>query len=216
MGRTLAALLWAAGCTSVLAQGIYSCIDAKGRRLTSDRPILECIDREQSELNPSGTVRRKIGPSLTADERAAEEEKNRKAAEERSRLAEEKRRNHALLTRYPHPASHDKERQAAIATVDEMIASANRRSGELVTQRKALDAEAEFYQADPSRTPPRLKRLLEENEQQQAAQRRFVADQQAEKLRIHARFDEELARLKQLWALQAAPAVAATAATAKK
>ncbi|HET7868163.1 MAG TPA: DUF4124 domain-containing protein, partial [Burkholderiaceae bacterium] len=27
--------------------GIYSCTDARGRRLTSDRPIIECLDREQ-------------------------------------------------------------------------------------------------------------------------------------------------------------------------
>ena len=48
------------------ADGIYTCVDAQGRRLTADRPIRECIDREQNELNASGTVKRKIGPSLTA------------------------------------------------------------------------------------------------------------------------------------------------------
>ncbi|WP_432214584.1 DUF4124 domain-containing protein, partial [Salmonella enterica] len=36
--------------------GIYTCVDAKGRKLTADRPILDCIDREQKELNASGQV----------------------------------------------------------------------------------------------------------------------------------------------------------------
>ena len=51
------------------AGGIYSCVDAYGRRLTSDRPILSCIDREQRELNRSGGTRRVIPPTLSATER---------------------------------------------------------------------------------------------------------------------------------------------------
>ncbi len=37
--------------------GIYTCIDAKGRRLTSDRPIPECLDRAQDLRNKDGSVR---------------------------------------------------------------------------------------------------------------------------------------------------------------
>ncbi|MDP1270894.1 DUF4124 domain-containing protein, partial [Klebsiella pneumoniae] len=59
---------------SVLAQtgsaGIYTCVDASGRRITSDRPITQCLDREQHELTGSGTVKRVIPPSYTAEERA--------------------------------------------------------------------------------------------------------------------------------------------------
>ena len=35
---------------------IYTCIDAQGRRITSDRPIPQCLDREQRELSRSGIV----------------------------------------------------------------------------------------------------------------------------------------------------------------
>ena len=66
--------------------GIYTCVDAQGRRLTSDRPIRACIDREQKVLNPSGTVRRVMPPSLTAAERAAAEARERQAAAERIRI----------------------------------------------------------------------------------------------------------------------------------
>ena len=54
-----------------LAQGIYSCVDEKGRKITSDRPIAECMDRAQKEMNPSGTVRRVVAPPPTAKDRAA-------------------------------------------------------------------------------------------------------------------------------------------------
>ncbi|MCH2242727.1 MAG: hypothetical protein MK041_12565, partial [Aquabacterium sp.] len=48
---------------------IYSCIDASGRRITSDRPIPECLDREQKLHNRDGSVRGVQRPSMTAAER---------------------------------------------------------------------------------------------------------------------------------------------------
>jgi len=77
-GHFIAAGVLAAWLPGAWAQaGIYTCVDAKGRRLTSDRPILDCLDREQTELSSSGKVVRKLGPSLTGEERAIEEEKQR-------------------------------------------------------------------------------------------------------------------------------------------
>jgi hypothetical protein len=200
-----AGMLLAAFCPPSRAEDIYTCVDAKGRRLTSDRPIIDCIDREQSQLGPSGQVLRRIGPSLTAEERAAEEEKARRAVEERNRLADEKKRDRALLARYPDKASHDKERNQALAAIDDVVHSANRRTEELHAQRKKLESEEEFYGNDPKKVPPQLKRQFEENDQQLAAQARFIANQEEEKKRVNARYDQELARLRALWA-QAAPA----------
>jgi hypothetical protein len=182
------------------AEGIYTCTDAKGRRLTADRPIIDCIDREQMELSSGGLPRRKIGPSLTAAERAAQEEKARRIEEDTIRANEEKRREKALVMRYPNRSVHDKEREAALLLVDSVTAAAQRRTGELLNQRRFLDGEVEFYKLDPSRMPPKLKRQLDEVESQLAAQKRFVTEQDVEKVRVNARFDEELARLKLLWA----------------
>jgi hypothetical protein len=187
------------------AEGIFTCVDGKGRRLTSDRPIIECIDREQRELTPGGVVKRKIGPSLTADERAAAEEKARKEQEERNRLAEEKRRERALLTRYPDKGAHDKERTASLALVDGASATATKRIDELAEERRRLELEREFFRSDPSKLPLKLKRQIEENARHIDEQRRFILAQEEEKRRVNARFDEELVRLKGLWAQRAAP-----------
>lgn len=212
----MAGLLLGAGCVLAQSPAIYTCVDSKGRRLTSDRPIIDCIDREQKELNPSGTLRRRVGPSLTAKEEAAEEEKARKAMLEQHRAAEEKRRDRALLTRYPNRLAHDKERSIALDLVDDVIEAADKRPMELIAQRRALANEAEFFKKDPSKMPERLKREIAENEEQQAGQKRFLAEKASEKVRINARFDEELERLRQLWALQAAPPTAALPAPPKK
>ena len=131
--------------------GIYTCVDRNGRRLTADRPIAECLDREQRELGPSGIVRRQIGPSLTEQERAAQEAQRRKEAEARARELEERRRERALTARYPDKAAHDVERAAAIQLVDDVTATAEKRLVELAQQRKTFDVEMEFYKKDPSK-----------------------------------------------------------------
>jgi hypothetical protein len=186
--------------------GIYSCTDAKGRRLTSDRPIRECADREQLLLNPSGTVRAVVPPSLTGPERAALEAKQRREAAEQARQAEERRRERALLVRYPNRATHDKERAEALTQISVVRQAAMNRVKELQRQRKELDTELEFYAKDPEKVPPSLRRLVDDNEKSMAVQERFIADQEAEMARVNARFDEELQRLQQLWAQIAAPA----------
>lgn len=190
------------------AGSIYTCVDRQGRRLTADRPIAECLDREQRELGPTGTVRRQIGPSLTEQERAALEAKRRKDAEERARQQEERRRERVLTTRYPDKAAHDVERAAAIHLLDDITAIAEKRMVELQQQRKALDTEMEFYQKDPAKAPMPLRRKVAENDEDMAEQQRFVANQELEKRRIHQRFDAELAQLRRLWPNQLAPATA--------
>jgi hypothetical protein len=217
IGRTTVGCLLVGGLLAqATGQGIYTCVDAKGRRLTADRPIAECTDREQTELNPTGTVKRKIGPQLTAQERAAEEEKARVAMEERKRLAEEKKRDRALLTRYPDSVTHDKERGAAMTLVDEVIATAHKRTAELAAERKRLDAELEFFGRDMSKAPAKLKRQVEENSASMQAQQRFVAGQEEEKRRVAARFDEELVKLKQLWAQQGPSTAAVVPAAGRR
>jgi hypothetical protein len=191
-------------CSSLLgaasAQGIFTCTDSRGKKITSDRPIPECLDREQKELNASGTVKRSLGPNLTAQEVSALEARDKKQAEDRARANEERRRNRALLTRYQNQAAHDAERASALTQVDAVIQTANKRMAELAVQRKALDSELEFYKADPSKAPAYLQRRVTEFQDNLVAQQRFIANQQLEKKRVNDRFDEELARLKPLWA----------------
>lgn len=182
------------------AQGIFTCTDSRGKKITSDRPIPECLDREQKELNASGTVKRSMGPILTAQEANEQEIRDKKAAEERARINDERRRNRAMLLRYKDQAAHDAERASALTQVDAVIQTANKRMEELAQQRKTLDSELEFYKSDPSKIPAHLRRRVNEFEENLVAQQRFIANQQLEKKRVNDRFDEELARLKPLWA----------------
>lgn len=203
-----AALLLALGCAFAQAQptptpsGIYSCTDGQGRKLTSDRPIAECLDREQKLLNPSGTVRARVGPVLTAQERAEAEEKEKQAAQAHARVLEERRRERALLIRFPSRQVHDKERAEQLAQIDLVLETAAKRSEDLRRDRRKIETEMEFYKKDPNKAPLSLRRQLEDVDKNAAEQARFMAEQQNEIRRINARFDEELDRLKELWFAQ--------------
>ena len=201
LGTGMAALISTAASAQAVIPGVYTCVDAKGRKLTADRPIPECTDREQKVLNPSGTVKARVGPNLTAQERAEIEQKERREIEERNRAIDEKRRDRALLTRYPNKTVHDQERVQALSQIGVVIQAAKTRLEELIKQRVAVDQEMEFYKKDPATAPSYLRRQLEENIQSQTVQRRFIGEQDGEINRVNARFDDELVRLRQLWTL---------------
>ena len=205
-GRVAVGLvLWAVGAAaqiqSPILPGVYTCTDAKGRKLTADRPIPECTDREQKVLNPSGTVKAKVGPTLTTQEKANQEFKEKREIEERNKTLDERRRDRALMTRYPNRDVHDGERGEALAQVNVVIQAAKTRVAELSRQRVAIDDEMEFYKKDPAKAPAYVRRQQEENIQSQAVQKRFIDEQEAEIRRVNVRFDDELVRLRQLWLL---------------
>ena len=214
----LAALLLGASWAATAAPSIYSCVDARGKRLTSDRPIAECNSREQRLLNEDGSVRRVLSPTLTADERAEAEAAERRAAEERMARQDAVRRDRTLLTRFPNEAAHQRARAAALADMEKGVLLSQQRGAALARERKPLLDEAEFYQGRP--LPLKLRLALDANDAGVEAQRVLAQNQQAEAVRINASFDAELARLRRLWAgaapgsLGTLPATSASAASA--
>jgi hypothetical protein len=199
MAGVWAAVIWGGAVAPASAQsgGIYSCVDAQGRRHTADRPIPECLDREQRLLNRDGSQRRTVPPRMNAEERALAEERTR--LQEQAAVAQKDavRRDRNLMMRFPDEAAHQKAREAALDDLRRGIGVSERRLKDLEDERKPLTAETEFYQG--RRLPAKLKARLEANDAQQQAQRDIIQAQQAELVRVNALYDAELARLKRLW-----------------
>ncbi len=177
---------------------IYTCIDDHGRRITSDRPIPACTAKEQQILNRDGSLRGIHPPTLTADERAEIEARERKASAERMARVEATRRDKNLLLRYPDEASHRKAREAALDTVRLAIKATEDRLKELQVERRPLENEAEFYAG--KRLPPKLKSQFDANDAALEAQKEAASNQQAELSRVNRLYDIELERLRRLWA----------------
>lgn len=178
---------------------IYTCVDPQGRRITSDRPIAECLGTGQRELSSSGNLKRVVPPVLTATERAREAERLREEAARQARLEEEKRKQRALVARYPDQATHDKARAEAMAQFDALIAAVHKRQSELDKQRQEIATELEFYQKDPNKAPVWLRKLSEENARQRKSQADYLVEQQRARQQTWVNFEEELVRLRELW-----------------
>lgn len=202
--RARVAALLLAWCAAPVAWGqatgpapIYTCTDASGKKLTSDRPIVECNAREQRVLNADGSVRSVRPPTMTADERAAAEEREREALADRARQQEAVRRDRNLLARFPNEAAHRKQRELALDDVRKSLRQSEARLVTLASERKPLTNEAEFYVG--KQLPLKLKLALDANDASVDAQKSLVQNQQIEVLRIDKLYDTELERLKKLW-----------------
>jgi hypothetical protein len=178
--------------------GIYTCIDSQGRRLTADRPIAECTHKEQQVLNRDGSLREVVPATLTAEERAEKEARDRAAAEARAAQADAVRRDRNLMARFPNEEAHNRAREAAADTVRLAMKATEIRMRALESERKPLRDEAEFYVGKP--LPAKLKAAIDGNDAAMEAQRSASATQQAELVRINKIYDNELERLRRLWA----------------
>ena len=177
---------------------VFTCVNAAGRALTSDRLIGECMDREQRVLAQDGTLIRIVPPSLTADERAEKEARDRKTAAEREAKSEAVRRDRNLIQRFPTMPAHNKAREQALEVTQFAITQSEARLVDLERERKPLIEETEFYKGKT--LPGKLKGQLDANDAATAAQKELVVTQRAELERATKLYDTELAHLKKLWA----------------
>lgn len=216
------AVLCGAAASGAIAQGqgaapptsvIYTCTNDDGQRLTSDRPIRDCIDRPQRILNPDGSQKGVLQPTLTAQERAAKRERERQEAEVAAARAEAQRRDRNLIQRFPDEAAHRAARDSALAPIRLAMDLTSSRLSQLVRERRPIDEEIKALGDKP--VPPALRERLDANDAATSAQRDLSVTQKAEYERITRQYDAELARLRRLWAGEKAeaPSTSAQAAT---
>jgi hypothetical protein len=201
----LAALIAAASSGAAAADGartyIYQC-ELNGKKVTSDRPIPECINKDQRQLNPDGSLRSIITPTLTDDERAEKERLDREREVERVAKNDAIRRDRNLMQRFPNEAEHNKARMKALDDLRVSAKNSEARIALLMVERKKLEDEKQFYVNDRVNKPlpSGLKQKLDANEASLEAQKSLAQNQESEVARINSLYDIELKRLKKLWA----------------
>ncbi|WP_092947216.1 hypothetical protein [Roseateles sp. YR242] len=178
--------------------GIYTCVTSDGRKLTSDRPIPECAAREQRLLNSDGSVRRMVPPSLSPEEQSVADARKRQLETERAAQMDAVRRDRNLLQRYKDEPSHQRAREAALDDIRKAMQLSEQRIKDLAAERKPLVEETEFYKG--KRLPMKLQHQLDNNDAAADAQRQSIENQRAELVRLNRIFDDELSRLKRMWA----------------
>ena len=182
---------------------LYSCTTASGKNITSDLPPPECYNRPIKELRPDGSTRRVIEPPLTPEQRAAREAEERRKLEEEEKRRTQSRRDLALLETYATEQYIEQARVRALATREAVIERAHKRLDELKAERRKLDDEKEFY--TKREMPEKLKRSFAGNAEATQQQQKVIADAEAEKARVSARFEEERMRFRYLVANGSTP-----------
>lgn len=177
---------------------IYKCVDGSGKTVTSDRPIAACLGRDQQLLNSDGSVRRIVPPTLTSDERAEKEAREREALAISVAKKDAIRRDRTLMLRFTDEPAHSKAREKALDDLRKSVQKSEARVTLLKAERKRLLDEAEFYAGKA--LPGKLKLALDANDASLEAQKSLIQNQQAEVGRINGLYDVELGRLRKLWA----------------
>lgn len=177
---------------------IYTCVDAQGHRLSSDRPIPECLGQDQRVLNRDGSTKSVMPPFQSPEEKARQETARRQAEQTRLAREAEARRDRALLARYPNQATHDEARTKAQDQVTRQIETARRRLAELEIESQALAREREALNGKPM--PQALRARVAANEGAIEGQNTILRDEETERERLTQQFDAELTRLRALWA----------------
>ena len=178
---------------------IYSCVDAEGRRLSSDRPIPECLSQVQRLHNRDGSVRGEAPPFRSPDEQARLDRLRQQAEREQAAREEAARRDRSLLARFPNEMAHAEARALLLAPVLRQIEEAEARLDSLKAEAQAV-APSPARPASAAALSALQRERLAANAGAREAQRLVLADRLAERDRLNLRQDEELARLRRLWA----------------
>ena len=187
---------------------VYTCKDANGKVLTSDRPLPECQGREQRILGKDGTTVQVIEAPLTDEQKAAREVELAKKKQEEDRRREQFRKDKALLNTYENADDIDSKRQRALQQVEREARESEKRMNLLEKQAADNASEAEFYKKKIM--PPDLRRRIDENEAATRAEKLLYASKRDEVAQVNLKFDEDKKRYLDLTTGAATPGSAPT------
>lgn len=184
---------WSLVAVDAVAQSrIYTCKDASGKTITSDRPLPECQGREGRVLSGQGTTVKRIEAPLTPEQIAAREAAEQKKHAEEERRREQLRKDKALLNTYASLDDIESKRQRALSQVEREAREAERRISLLERQASENRSEADFYKKKA--IPSDLKRRLDENEAALKAEKNLFGQKKDEVAQVNVKFDEDRKR----------------------
>ena len=183
------------------AGAAYKCVDEKGKTHVGDTPPDQCANVVMYEVTRSGSVIRKIEPSLTAEQVKARAEAEEKKKEADKLAGEAKRKDLALLATFSSEGEFDVVRDRTIEPIRGRIKSAQERIVAIDKRTKEIDEEMEFYKAGKkasstkkAEAPPNLVAELERLKAEKQGLVRGIASHEREIKDLQAKFDVDKKR----------------------
>ena len=179
-------------------QRMYKCVDARGKTYYTQVPPRECLGRETTEMDKSGTVVQKSARAPTASEVQASEAARKKKADEDARAKEERRKNTALLNTYSSEKDIEDQRSRALQEAQNAIAATENAIVGAQKRQKELESEKEFYVKKPM--PLKLKNEITNVDIEIKNQTALLEAKRKEISAINAKYDEDKRRYVELTA----------------
>jgi len=182
----------------VAAQYVYRWVDENGETHYGHAVPTEHKDRGYERLGPDGQVLHRVGPALTAEERA---ERDRQRAIEAERQAEREAQNtrdQRLLAAYRSEQDLISARDVQLRSVDNQRVTI-RTSMERSSRRfETLVARAAQLTRDGESVPEQLNANINQTREELRELRQGLADLDQREAEVRERFEQELARFRAL------------------
>ena len=136
---------------SLNAMAVFRCVDDKGVTRIGDTPPEQCYNVVMFEVSTSGTILRRIDPSLTPEQVKAKADDAERRKEADKVAYEQKRKDLALLATYSAEGEIDMTRDRNIEPLSGRIKSAQDRIVSIDKRVADLNEEMEFYKAGKSK-----------------------------------------------------------------
>jgi hypothetical protein len=170
---------------------IYSCKDAQGRTITSDRPIPECAGAIR-ELRQDGATRQEIAAPLTPEQQVIKDQEVAKALVAAQQKREQQLRDKALLMAYSSMDSLETMRSRQIA---ELVAEIKAGQQRLIAMHKELIAAQAEQKAQPNLT---TRTIVRNKAMAMLAEDDLIRTQEEAIKTVKLKFDQDAKRLQEL------------------
>ena len=174
---------------------IYTCRDASGRTLSSDRPIPECSNRAMRELSPAGHLRREIEAPPTPDQLRQREQAEQRRLQQVEQQRQAEARDRALLMTYGNLQSLEASRKRQLADLQRDIGIVETRLS--ATSKELERAKAELAGVGAQASPPAYNRA-EDVSRVLSADAHRLSKLRSEVAQLNERFDDDARRLRTL------------------
>ena len=172
------------------------CVDAGGHRVCGDLLPPQCAGRAYKVYNQQGLLVREVAAPLSAEEKAARAEAERREKETLAAQQEQRRRDQALLQTYASVQDIDRQQRRAEAEVTQAIADAEARIAEANRRRQKFAREAEFYPR--GNLPPEVAKGLRDEDVEIRTQTELAEAKKRELAQIRAKYAEDRKRYLEL------------------
>ena len=179
---------------------IYSCTDADGRVISSDRPIAACSQRPMRELNSDGSVRRVIAPPMTREQQQQHGVQEKARQDEAWARKVQQSRDRNLLLTFEDERSLESMRRRGLADIDHEVRLATHRILSMDKELKiAQEAAAAWQVENPQKALPfNYKQRITDVANAILAEDALIAERNHERERVNSRFDTDARRLREL------------------